>query len=456
MRTWLIAVGLVFVAGLTHAQEKGWKAGVAVKAVTPAESMWLAGYASRTKPAEGKEQDLFVKALAIEDPAGHRVVLLTSDLIGIPRSLGEGVAEDVKKKFALPRDRLMLTVSHTHCGPVVRDNLEDMYPMPPDEAKKIAPYAKKLRGWMTDTIVQAVEGLKPARLAVGKGTARFAVNRRTNKEAAVPEMLKRGELPRGPVDHDVPVLRVTSPDGKLVAVVFGYACHNTTMSFDRWCGDYAGYAQEYLEAKHKGAVAMFWTGCGGDSNPLPRRSLELCKKYGKELSGAVQDVLDGKLTPLTGGLATRYATVALPYAKVPGAEQLAADMLSKNLALRKRAERLKKLLDEGGKIDDYTHYPVQVWRLGDQVTWVALGGEVVVDYSLRLKKELAGGRAVWVAGYANDVMAYVPSERVLKEGGYEGDTSMIYYGLPSKWAVGVEGKIVAKALELAREVGGGR
>jgi hypothetical protein len=232
--------------------------------------------------------------------------------------------------------------------------------------------------------------------------------------------------------------------------VFGYACHNTTLDYLKWSGDYAGFAQEGLEEKHKGAVAMFWAGCGGDQNPLPRRTVALCRQYGKQLADAVEDTLAGALTPITGTLATRYAEVALPYAKVPGKEQLAADMLSKTLAVRKRAEHLKRRLDEGGKIDDrYPYYPIQVWRLGDQVTWVALGGEVVVDYSLRIKKELAGGRTVWVTAYANDVLAYIPSERVLREGGYEGETSMVYYGLPSKWAAGLEGKIVETVRGLA-------
>src|SRR5262249_36314422 len=160
-----------------------------------------------------------------------------------------------------------------------------------------------------------------------------------------------GSNPDGPVDHSVPVLDVRDAKGKLVAVVFGYACHNTTLDFYRWCGDYAGYAQEELEKRHKGAVALFWSGCGGDANPMPRRKLELAKKYGKELADTVDGVLKGKRTEVTGKLATRYAVITLAYDKLPTKEDLAAGVLSKNQALRKRAERLKKLLDDGKKID---------------------------------------------------------------------------------------------------------
>jgi hypothetical protein len=426
-----------------------WKAGVAVQVITPERLMWMAGYGNRTKPAEGKLTELYVKALALEDPQGGRLVLLTSDLVGIPRSLSEPVAEEVRKRTGLPRERLMLTVSHTHCGPVVRNSLRTMYDMPPDEAAKIGPYTDKLQSWMIDTIVRALADLKPARLSYGKGTVRFAVNRRKPTDKG----FINAANPEGPVDHAVPVLRVDTPDGHLRAVVFGYACHNTTLSFYQWCGDYAGFAQKYLEDKHPGATAMFWMGCGADANPLPRGKVELCKKYGRELADAVEDTLAGRLKPITGDSAAKYQTIALAFDKLPSRAHWELESRSGNrYAVRSRAERFLKMLDRGEKIDEqYRYYPVQAWRLGE-LTWIALGGEVVVDYSLRLQRELGRDHPLWIAGYANDVMAYIPSLRVLKEGGYEGDTSMIPYGMPAKWGPEIEEKIVAKVRELVKEV----
>jgi hypothetical protein len=451
MRPWCLALAVCALAAPPlAAADPAWKAGVAVRIITPDESLWMAGYGARNKPSEGKQTELYVKALALEDAKGGRLVLLTSDLVGVPRQLSVAVAEEVRKRTGLPRERLMLTVSHTHCGPVLSNNLSDMYNMPAGLAAKVGPYTDKVRDRMVDVIVRALADLKPAALSVGRGTARFAVNRRK----PTPRGVVNDANPAGPVDHDVPVLRVAAPDGKLRAVVFGYACHNTTLSFYRWCGDYAGFAQQYLEAKHPDAVALFWTGCGADANPLPRGKVELCEKYGRELADTVEAVLGGTMTAVRGAGAARYAEIALPFDKLPGKEKWAADLLSKQYAVRRRAERYGKLLREGGKIDDhYRHYPVQVWRLGEQVTWVALGGEVVVDYGLRLKKELRGGPAVWVTGYANDVMAYVASKRVLAEGGYEADSSMIYYGQPTKWAPQVEEKIVGKVHELVKEAG---
>jgi hypothetical protein len=433
-------------SALIAAADTGFKAGTASKVITPTGPLWMAGYASRNKPCETKHHDLWVKALAIEDPAGNRCVLLTSDLCGIPRSLTEPVCAEVIKQTSLKREQILLTCSHTHSGPVVRDNLMDMYDMPADQPDKIRAYTAKLRDGMIETIVAAIKDLKPAKLSIGDGKARFAVNRRQVTDKGV----INGSNPEGPVDHAVPVLKVEDEKGNLKAVVFGYACHNTTMQFYEWCGDYAGFAQIEIEKKHPGALALFWIGCGGDANPLPRGKIELCEKYGKELAIAVEETLGGKTSPLSEKVSAKYGEIELPFDAVPGKEKWETDAQSKTHAIAMRAKHMLDLLNKGGIPDRYTHYPVQVWRFGDQLTWIALGGEVVIDYNLRLKKELAGKSPIWITGYANDVMAYIPSARVLKEGGYEGDSSQIYYGHPTKWSPKIEELIVNKVHELRK------
>lgn len=446
--------GLLSVLGLgsvfPQANAADFRAGTARAVITPPNGLWMAGYSSRTKPAEGKLHDLYVKALAVEDRTGSRLVLVTTDLIGFPRSMSIEVAERVEKATGLPRSHFMLTASHTHCGPVLTDNLTDAYDLPPEQV----PLLQKYRAELTDKLVRLVQDaladLKPASLWQGKATARFAVNRRQNSEKG----FVLGSNPAGPVDHDVPVLELRDEAGKTKALIFGYACHNTTLQFFQWCGDYAGFAQQYLEERHPGVTAMFWSGCGGDANPLPRSTVELCMKHGEELADAVDAARDAGMKPVQGPFAAAYTTIPLPYARIPDRETWAADTLSKNFSVRSRARRYLAILESGGTIpESYPHYPIQVWKLGDDILWIALGGEVVVDYALRLKRELGSGKTVWVTAYANDVMAYIPSERVLKEGGYEGDTSMIAYGLPSKWAEGIEERIVSTVHKLVGDVG---
>jgi hypothetical protein len=419
-----------------------WKAGVARVKITPEQPMWMSGYASRTRPAEGTLHDLWAKALALEDPAGRRAVLVTMDLVGIDRGLSVAVCRELRAKHRLPREAVLLAASHTHCGPVVRSNLPAMYDLDATQRQRVRDYAEALQAKLVQVGGAALANLAPARLAWGTGKAAFAVNRRANAEKDVPQ-LQWAKLLRGPVDHDVPVLRVTdAAGGKLEAVVFGYACHATVMSFYRWCGDYPGFAQIELEKAYPGATALFWAGCGADQNPLPRRSLALAEGYGRQLAEAVRDVLrGGRLQDVRGNLTAAYREVDLPFADLPSRDRLLRDAQSQDRYAAARAKLLLEELRAKGSLSGSYPYPVQAWRLGDDLTWVALGGEVVVDFAIRLKKELRPGKT-WVAGYANDVMAYIPSLRVLKEGGYEGGGAMVYYGLPAVWAPQVEERIV--------------
>jgi hypothetical protein len=419
-----------------------WQAGVARTVITPSQLMWMSGYGARNKPAEGKIHDLWAKALALEDPAGERLLLITLDLVGIDRDLAVAVCKQLMDKHGLKREQIRLSTSHTHSGPVVRSNLITMFDLDELQTRLVNEYAAELQAKIVEVAGQALSSKVPARLQWGIGHCSIAVNRRTNKESDVPALRAAGKL-AGPVDHDVPVLAVYDRKDRLLAVTFGYACHATVLNGYQWCGDYPGFAQLALEKRHQGAVALFWAGCGGDQNPLPRRSVALAEKYGEQLADCVDAVIDGAMTPVTGFAAAVYKEVDLPFSELPSREQLVKDSMSANKPLANRAKSLLKELERQGSIRGQYPYPVQTWRLGDDLTWVALGGEAVVDYALRLKKEIGPGHT-WVAAYSNDVMAYIPSLRVLKEGGYEGREAMVYYGLPTAWGPRVEELIVAE------------
>jgi hypothetical protein len=427
-----------------------WKAGAAAVCITPDQPMWMAGYASRDRPAEGKLSELWAKALAIEDPGGRRALVVTLDLIGLDRELSRSIRRALEDALGLERRGIALCSSHTHSGPVVAGNLRPMHVALLDEAQRrlVERYARTLEERILTAARRATERLSPARLRWGNGSTDFAVNRRNNKEADVPRLRAEGKL-RGPSDPAVPVLEVRAPDGAVRALLFGYACHCTVLSSYAWCGDYAGFAQEALEAAHPGAVALFWAGCGGDQNPLPRRTVELARDYGRRLADAVRAA---PLRPLTGTLRTRYAEIDLALATLPTRAELQKQSEEPNPYVAARARWILSETDAGRPPSPTYPYPVQVWDLGDEVQWILLGGEVVVDYALRLKRELRGERT-WVAAYTNDVMAYIPSRRVLEEGGYEGGGAMVYYGLPTVWAPEVEETIVREVHRQAGDPG---
>jgi hypothetical protein len=424
---------------ITHAADTElWQAGVARVVITPPEPMWLSGYGGRDHAAEGKFHDLYARAATIRDPQGETAVFISTDLIGVPIKMVRVVSEAAEKKHGIPRRSLMFTCSHTHCGPAVDHMLSYMLDMKDADWQQVRDYQQWLNAKMIEVIDAAIADLKPARLTTGSGKTTFAANRRAPKGI-------------GPYDHQVPVLRIESPDGRqLRGLVFGYACHNTTLGFYQWCGDYAGFAQLYLEDRHPGCIAMFHTGGGADQNPLPRRTVELAEKYGRMLATAVDDVLDeGDLKPVAGRLRTSFKDIDLTFSSLPTREQLEDTQKNGNRYLKARATNLLKQWDEHGRLLETYPFPVQLWQVGDGLTWVALGGELVVDYQIRVKREL-GNKRTWVTGYANDVMAYIPSERVLEEGGYEGDSSMIYYQMPSKWKPGLEQQILDAVHDLNR------
>jgi hypothetical protein len=434
----------------TASAAEPWQAGVAKVCITPPQFMWMAGYASRDHAAEEKLTDLEAKALVLQDPQGTQAVLVTMDLIGIDRPLSQSICQRLVKQHGLRREQIVLNCSHTHTGPVVARNLRPMHylQLNDEQKKRVDDYATFLEESIVKVVADAFHNLAPSQISWGSGRATFATNRRNNPEAQVSELRERGQL-KGPNDHDVPVLAVRSPDGKLRAIAFGYACHSTVLSSFQWSGDYPGFAQLAIEEKHPGAVALFWAGCGGDQNPLPRRTVELARHYGQTLAAAVDAVLAAPMTPLSGSLSASYREIDLPLGALPTRDDLVRDAQSKDKYIAARAATLLEDVDAGRPLQQTYPYPISVWKLGVDLQWVFLGGEVVVDYAVRLKSELTGSKT-WVAGYSHDVMAYIPSRRVLAEGGYEGGGAMVYYGLPAPWSPDVEERIVA---EVHRQAG---
>lgn len=417
---------------------KLWEAEVSRIVITPPENMWMSGYGARKEPADGKIHDLYARIACLKPNETQPAFLFVSlDLVGVPVKMADLLSAEFSKSYGIPRENILFACSHTHCGPALDHDLSWMLAMDEQDWNQVRSYQKWLNDQIRSAVKSAITDLKPAMLHYSAGTCGFANNRRP-------------PIGEGPIDHSVPVLRISSQQGTVRGVIFGYACHNTTLGIQQWCGDYAGFAQLNLEDTYPDSVAMFFTGCGADQNPLPRRTMELCEKYGRMLSVAVQDVLKSEMKPLAPAMSGSFATIPLEFAKAPTKAEIEDKLKNGDRYDQNWAKNQLEDLEDDGQIEMTYPFPVQSWRLGQELTWVALGGEVVVDYSLRLKKEL-GDNTTWVTGYANDVMCYIPSERVLKEGGYEGATSMRYYQKPSVWKSGLEDKIIEEVISQVQD-----
>jgi hypothetical protein len=441
-------LALLVLGSAAGAAESDWKVGLARVKITPERPVFLAGYASRNHPYEGVASDLYAKALALEDADGHVAVLVTTDLIGLTTAVAEPVCERLGTSKGLKREQILLSSSHIHTGPVL-----GLDPAPRDgraagDAQRTVEYTRRLQDQLVEVVEQALAHREPARLSWGTGVANFVMNRREPTERGI----ILGVNPRGPADRTVPVLRVDGADGKPRAVVFGAATHNTTLTGECYevCGDYAGFAQAHVEQRYPGAQALFVLGCAGDSNPYPRGTLDRAREHGADLGKEVCRVLETKLQPLRGPLKIAFDRVDLPLQPVPSRAELEKRAAAKKGLEATIARQMLDALDRGDKLPTSYSCPVTVWQFGGDLTLVGLAEEVVVDYVALLEKAL-GPLRLWTAAYCNDVSGYLPSARVLAEGGYE--TRGLYAGGLGFFDAAAQDLLVGKVRELAAKAG---
>lgn len=417
--------------------------GVAKVDVTPTHPVLLTGYGHRTGEFHGVDAPLWARAMAIgDDPA----VIVAVDNCGVPTPVVAEVRRRVAESKAFDPARLVVAATHTHNAP----QLAGYAPLiwegrdTPEQREHVARYTEWLTGKIVEAATAAVRDRKPADLSWGQGRATFGGNRRLMiggvwKGFAFQE--------KAPVDHSMPAM-FARRDGKLVAAWANYACHCTSAgSENRVGGDWAGFAAEEIERDAPGATAVITIGCGADVGPQPTGNIGLSRRHGRALADAVAAVAKGPNVPLSAGPEVVQAAIELPLATAPGREHWEKEAKRDGFEGR-HAKRMLAQLDRDGKLPSAVPYPIATWRFGGDLAIVFLPGEVTVDYAVRLKSEMDWTR-LWVNGWSNDVPGYIPSKRILAEGGYEPDFSQIYYGWPGPYAPAVEDLLVSTVESLA-------
>lgn len=415
--------------------ERNYQVGAAKIDITPDFPVRLSGYGGRRDEADTVEQRIWAKALAIRNGAESPAVLITVDNCGVPDYITEEVAAKVKEDAAVPREQFVICSTHTHSAPYLSGVLRTLFGVPVPEAhqENIDRYTRELTEKLKQVAKAALADLCPGSLSWGEGRVGFADNRRTKG---------------GPVDHALPMLRAVGADGGLRAILTSYACHCTTLGgdFNAVCGDWAGYASAYIEADYPDATALVAIGCAGDANPAPRTGLDFARQHGHAIAAEVNRLLGSDLTVLEGKFTGQVKRVDLPFDTLPTRQEW-EKRVEGGGAIGYHAQIQLDRLDRGEPLQTALPYPIQTWTFGDELAVVFLPGEVVVDYSVRLKRECDTSR-LWVNAYCNDVPCYIPSRRILREGGYEGEGAMIYYDRPTRFAPAVEDMIVRTVHEL--------
>jgi putative membrane-bound dehydrogenase-like protein len=424
----LVLAAAAFPACADEAPQPAYSVGLARVDITPDYPVRLSGFGSRRTESEGVTHKIYARALAIDD--GEPAVVLAIDSLGVSIEHVNELGRRLEKKAKLKRERLAVTATHTHTAPMLAGTVPTLFgvPIPKEHQDTIDRYTREFLDNLEKAALLALENRKPARLSRGIGVVTFANNRRTKG---------------GPVDHDLPVLVVKDLKGKLRGIWVNYTCHCVTLSNNKISGDWAGYAAELLQTDHPGTVALVSIGCGADANPssgVTGDKKEIALRQGGEIATEVKRLLGGYLAPVTGKISARSRSVELPLKSLPTREEWEAKA-KRNDAVGHHARVNLARLDRGEALRTKIDYPMQTWTFGDSLAMVFLPGEVVVDYSLRLKRELDGQR-LWINAYSNDSPCYIPSERILKEGGYEGGGAMIYYDVPVPFQPGLEQKII--------------
>jgi hypothetical protein len=420
--------------------------GVAEIDITPDEPIRLTGYGSRIEPTNDVRQRLWARAMAFGD--GRRTALLiTADLVGVPRTLSDDVAKRLGDA-GIDRAAFAMSATHTHTGPSLTGVLPYIFnsPVTPPEQAAVDRYTSRLTGLLEKVARAALADRKPSQLAWAQGRAEFAANRRVLKDG---KWTGFGITPGGAVDHDLPILAVRGTDGSLRAVLISYACHATTLEGkDNFIhGDWPGMTRELIQKRHPGAIAFVAIGTGADANPNPRGGgLPDVEQNAEAVAAEVDRVLATPMRPVRSMPEGKLRDIALPLAPLPERAEWEA-RAKRNDPAGFQARDILRRLDRGERVPATASYPVQTWTFGSDLAMVFLGGEVVADYGLRLKRELDASR-LWVNAYSNDVAFYVASRRLIPEGGYEVSGSMVYYGQPAPLGEGTEDLIVRTVREL--------
>jgi putative membrane-bound dehydrogenase-like protein len=431
-----IAAVLVTCPSLAAAAEvpSEYLAGVAKVNITPAYPVRLNGFGGRRTESEGVSQPIWAKALAIGSDEQGPLVLIAVDNLGIRLPMVEEVAARLEKKANVSRSRVAVVFSHSHTTPMVKGSSETIFstPIPPEHQAHIDRYTAELTDWLEDVALAALADRRPARLEWGVGNVGFAVNRRT---------------PGGPVDHSLPVLVVRSLAGDVRAVYATYACHCVTLSHNKISGDWSGFAQSAIERRYPDAIALVSIGCGSDANPnsgVTGDNFAAAASQGDEIADEVDRLLRGPMQPVQGATTAQLQKIALPLKAPPSREELEA-LAAEGGSSGYNAQYQLNRLAAGADLLTAIDYPVQSWTFGDSLHMVFLAGEVCVDYAIRLREEIDPDR-LWLHGYANDFCCYIPSERLLLEGGYGGGSEIVYFALPNTLQSGLERQIVEAVL----------
>lgn len=380
----------------------------------PYPSLWMGGYGWDPRGNHGAiARDLRAQCLVIWDD-GTPKVLLRADLISIPRDVNQFIRDTLDDEGLVARNDLMMLASHTHSGACFGDTRPNPYllmNLTEADINAVNGTTNIIIDELLDLVRTTLElDRTDVTLSYTEGSANIGYNRSVGDQ----------------VLDTVPILRVSTTDDELFAVVFGAAAHPVARGEDEvFDADYPGVASELIESI-TGVPALFVQGACGDQNAHDPHNDAMVVTLGEKLGQEVVDQLDtADFSPVTGPIATAMIEVDLPL-HVDTSDQDVIDELRAKFEARRNssnpiavgwrhADLMLKLIDSE-ELPTHVPMPIQRWRFAG-LTILGLAHEPLSSYDLKLKQAFNGD--LWVAGYANECEAYVADNTTLRASGYE-------------------------------------
>lgn len=398
------------------------KFGISKADITPQTPVFLAGFADRTHESEGVHDPLYAKAALLQ--ANKTLAIITLDLVGSDRSFIDGIKSALQDKFGLHHDEVLINFSHTHHaiaarGPVQAEGGEF-------RRGSVIDFAL-LRDTLVSIVADCYAHLEEGQLLLARGTTKFGVSRRKLTEQGV----QWKPTYDTEIDHDLFVLKLVDGKRQVKGIMYNYGCHPTSMSSDNYLisNDFPGKTNRVLEETYPGAAALFLQGCAGEVKPLKCAlgdsfiscTFEQMEEAGAELAQAVVRLIEqSAFAPVQGPFKTTLTEATLRMEQTPAdyfegiANNPAIGEVRRRGAARK-IEQIKK-----GLTKERTSIYIGVWHLDDETRLIAMEGEISTEYAMLLKQLFPGGKTI-VLGYTNGVSFYVPTRKMIGEGGYEVD-----------------------------------
>ncbi len=390
----------------------------------------LAGFGNPLRTFKGMHDDLWVRALVLEN-GGKTVAIVTGDALGFESQRIEEIRPAIAEKTGLSVDAILFNASHTHSAPNVMRG----------QSEKIGRYNAAYADWfyarVIEVITAAYADLEEGTLEMGSATCYgVGVNRRRILTGAYEFAPYEAGIRR----DEAFVLRAVC-GGRVKAILTKLTCHPSTIGFDYGSADWPGVARRIIEEKNPGAIALFTQGCCGnirvrtvedpaclDTTSFRGGTYEDIEHFGKLLADAAQTVLDGRMEPIKGPFASKKITFELPLQEKPAREVYAANMEGDSL----EAYSNRWYYEHYDELTDTKPYTMQRIDLGDKLTLIAMEGEVVVEYEYHMDK-LLPDRKVVTLGYSNGNPGYICTAEMYKYGGYEPVGSAVCYMLREGW-----------------------